>query len=91
MYDDSRILIKGLKSENVEGNSNLKVGKDFNVEVNGNEFVLIKGDCIMEKKGDYFHKIGGTCNIISNGPMTLIGSSINLNPGTSPGNVGGLE
>ena len=91
VYDDSRILIKGLKSENVEGNSNLKVGKDFNVEVNGNAFVLIKGDCIMETKGDYFHKIGGTCNIISNGTMTLIGSSIHLNPGTAAGDVGGLE
>lgn len=90
VYDDSRILIKGLKSENIEGNSNLKVGKDLNIEVEGTAFVLIRGDSIMHTMGDHFHKINGSCNIVSAGPMTLIGSTIHLNPGTAGGSVGGL-
>lgn len=81
VYDDSRILIKGLKSENVDKNSNMRVGGDLNIEVRGTAYVLIKGDCIMQVDGNHFEKCKGTYTVVSEGNMTLIAPRIDLNPG----------
>jgi hypothetical protein len=91
ILDDDRVLIKGKKSENIEGNSNLKIGGDLRIEVDGDAYVVVKGDTIMQTDGDHFHKVKGTYSIASEGNITMIAPRIDFNPaGRSATDVGGI-
>lgn len=89
ILSDERILIKGKKSENVVGENNLKVGGDFNIHVEGNANILVEGNLTQETRGDFLHKVGGVCAIVSDGNMVFVAPRIDLNPnGTESSDVG---
>lgn len=88
---DGKILIRGTKTENIDGNNNLKVGGNLNVQIVGDVNLLIEGNSTTETKGDHFHKVGGVYSVVSDGNMSFLAPRIDLNPnGSSPGDIGGI-
>lgn len=69
---DSNLWVNGNVNIQVNGNVTMKVAKNVDLEV---------GENVNAKVGKNFEmQIGGTCKIQSGGAMTLIGSTIDLNP-----------
>lgn len=79
ILENDRILVKGKKSENINGDYNLK-SKNLNVEISGDVNVIINGNTTIETKGDCFHKVGGVYQVVSEGNMCFIAPRIDFNP-----------
>jgi len=90
VYDDTRVLIRGKKSENIEENSNTKVGGSLNVEIEGDVNMQVKGNYYLRVDGNYAVSVGGEASINSNlGNITLLAKRIDLNPASvSPTDIG---
>jgi len=43
----------------------------------------MNGNCTMETKGDFFHKVGGVYAVVSEGNMVFLAPRIDLNPNDS--------
>jgi len=88
------MMIKGDVLYTNEGKAQLKVGKDFHIEVDGDMRTLVHGNVIMHTKGSLVHRVGGSYTVASDGNMTFIAPRIDLNPegiNTSKVSVGGLD
>jgi hypothetical protein len=87
---DNKILIRGRKTENVAGDSNLKVGGNVHIHIQENANILVDGDVVMETKGDFMHKVGGSYGVVAEGNMTLIAPRIDFNPEESTPSIGSM-
>jgi hypothetical protein len=88
------IMIKGDVLHTNEGKAQLKVGKDFYIEVDGDMRTLVHGNVIMYTKGSLVHRVGGSYTVASDGNMTFVAPRIDLNPegiNSSKVSVGGLD
>ena len=88
------MMIKGDVLYTNEGKAQLKVGKDFYIEVDGDMRTLVHGNVIMYTKGSLVHRVGGSYTVASDGNMTFVAPRIDLNPegiNASKVSVGGLN
>ena len=88
------MMIKGDVLHTNEGKAQLKVGKDFYIEVDGDMRTLVHGNVIMYTKGSLVHRVGGSYTVASDGNMTFVAPRIDLNPegiNSSKVSVGGLD
>ena len=88
------MMVKGDVLYTNEGKAQLKVGKDFYIEVDGDMRTLVHGNVIMYTKGSLVHRVGGSYTVASGGNMTFVAPRIDLNPeglNSSKVSVGGLD
>jgi len=88
------MVVKGDILYTNEGKAQLKVGKDFYIEVDGDMRTLVHGNIIMYTKGSLVHRVGGSYTVASDGNMTFVAPRIDLNPegiNSSKVSVGGLD
>ena len=88
------MMVKGDVLYTNEGRAQLKVGKDFYLEVDGDMRTLVHGNIVMYTKGSLVHRVGGAYTVASDGNMTFVAPRIDFNPegiNSSKISVGGLE
>lgn len=71
---DGRMVTK------VAGDNYTILAKNDEIHIQGNVNINVKGNVNIQIDGNLNTKINGTCKIESDGDMTLIGKTINLNP-----------
>lgn len=85
--NDKMIYVKGNASFNAGKTLKIMMGRDLDIEVGGDAKLYIKGDMSVDVGGNYLQKVKGTCTLASEGPMALISSRIDLNPGVDPAGI----
>jgi len=78
--NDKMILVKGNAAFNAGKTLKIRMGRDLDIEVEGNARMLVRGNMTTEVKGNYLNKVHGTCTLSSNKNMVLIAPRIDLNP-----------
>jgi hypothetical protein len=87
--NDRLILVRGNASWNTDRLMKIRVGKDlgknghFEIEVEGDMRVLVKGNTIMETQCNFLHKVKGKYTTSSEGNMLFVAPRIDLNPNGS--------
>jgi len=86
--NDRLILVRGNTTWNTDKLMKIRVGKNLEIEVEGEMRVLVKGNTVMETQGNFLHKIKGKCTVASEGNMLFVAPRIDLNPnGASPSKI----
>lgn len=80
VLENDKVLIKGTKYENINGDDNIRIKGNLNIHIEGDANILVSGNLTSEVKGDYFQKVDGVCAIVSSGNMVLSAPRIDLNP-----------
>jgi hypothetical protein len=78
--NDRLILVRGNTTWNTDKLMKIRVGKNLEIEVEGEMRVLVKGNTVMETQGNFLHKIKGKCTVASEGNMLFVAPRIDLNP-----------
>ena len=86
--NDKMIYVAGNTTLNSDKMLKIRVGAsgggNFEIETEGDMRVLVKGNTVMETKGNFLHKVGGKYTVASDGNMLFVAPQIDLNPqGTS--------
>lgn len=86
--NDRLILVRGNTTLNSDKLLKIRVGKDLEIETEGEMRVLVKGNTVMETQGNFLHKVNGKYTVASDGKMLFVAPRIDLNPqGASAGRI----
>jgi hypothetical protein len=81
--NDRLILVKGNTTWNTDKLMKIRVGKNLEIETEGNMHVLVKGNTVMETQGNFLHKVNGKFTCASDGNMLFVAPRIDFNPNGS--------
>jgi len=86
--NDKMILVKGNCSFNTNKTMKILMGKDLEIEVQGDTKMYAKGNMTVDVGGNFLQKVKGTYTLSSEGNMVIMAPRIDLNPeGENPSNV----
>jgi hypothetical protein len=78
--NDKMILIKGNCSFNADKTMKMLIGKDLEIEVQGDVKMRTIGNMTLDVGGNCLHKVKGTYTLSSEGNMVIMAPRIDLNP-----------
>lgn len=78
--NDKMILVKGNCAFNTNKTLKIYMGKDLEIEVEGDSKMYVKGDMTVDVRGNYLQKVKGTYTLSSEGNMVIMAPRIDLNP-----------
>jgi len=86
--NDKMILVKGNCSFNAGKTMKIMMGKDLEIEVEGDTKMYAKGNMTLDVGGNFLQKVKGTYTLSSEGNMVIMAPRIDLNPeGENSSNV----
>ncbi len=78
--NDKMILVKGNCSFNADKTMKILMGKDLEIEVQGDTKMYARGNMTVDVRGNFLQKVKGTYTLSSEGNMVIIAPRIDLNP-----------
>ena len=78
--NDKMILVKGNCAFNADKTMKIMMGKDLEIEVQGETKLYARGNMTVDVGGNFLQKVKGTYTLSSEGNMVIMAPRIDLNP-----------